>query len=182
MNHPGTFTLVGTSTVPSAFRPSWVSHTERPMAGIRTAIGTLARPRPRAGDGRRRHEHERATVAARAEDTGRCVDRAGQGVAVLLEPGDQAPRTREKEQCGQYQQRSRDVLVAPMEGSSHPSRPRDYERWFWRDANHRCAPATNGQDHRESRCRRARRRPRTRGLGSSRERRRRIQFAGLPSE
>ena len=59
-------------------------------------------------------------------------DRAGQGVAVLLEPGNQAPRTREKEQCGQYQQRSRDVLVTPMEGSPHPS-PRDYERWLWRD-------------------------------------------------
>src|ERR1700689_1742320 len=70
-NHPGTLTLVGTSTVPSAFRPSWVSHTERPMAGIRTAIGTLRATT--AGGGTVGSVTTCSfDLAARAEDTGRC--------------------------------------------------------------------------------------------------------------
>ena len=40
---------------------------------------------------------------------------------MLLEPGNHAPDTGEKEQGTQYQQRSRDMRSTPMEGSSHPS-------------------------------------------------------------
>src|ERR1700722_5019629 len=68
-NHPGAFTFVGTWTVPSAFRPSWVTHTDRPMAGIRTAIGTL---RATTGGTVDVVAADACDAEARAGDTGRC--------------------------------------------------------------------------------------------------------------
>src|SRR5580698_8351044 len=130
-NQPGTFTLVGASTVPLAFRPSWVSHTASPMAGIRTAVGTLRATT--AGGGTVGVVTTCACeVAARAEDTGRCGTGPAKGWRCSWSPATKhtAPTKRSNAvstsndlaMCSVAQWRVRPML-----------RPRDYESWFWRD-------------------------------------------------
>ena len=147
--------------------PSWRLHIRRHLdgpVGVQAQLGEPYREADgrdpngdRNANGRRPRRAGTVVVATpsrarrRGPSGGRgpLLDRAGQGVPVLLEAGNQAPGADEKQQRCSVPADDLVTCLLPRRSVRRITPPPDYERWFWRDARRSGAPATNGQGHRQ---------------------------------